>query len=169
MGEDMSGVYDIGDRVRLGNHSALGVAAFKNSSGADADPSAIVLIVKEADGVSTTYTFGGSPALLKETTGRYYRSGRHCSAGDVVLPAGWDRHRDGRRGGLVHRPGEQRSLMAVYRCECGFFLCDSDLKEGSVRVICRRCRRSTRVFFKPDHDPDKPRPPSHLQAAGIGS
>lgn len=68
----MAGVYDIGDRVRLGNHSALGVAAFKNSAGADADPSAITLIVKDAAGISTTYTFGGSPALQKETTGRYY-------------------------------------------------------------------------------------------------
>jgi hypothetical protein len=68
----MAGTYDIGDRIRLGNHSALGVSAFKNSAGADADPSAITLIVKEADGTSTTYTFSGSPALLKETTGRYY-------------------------------------------------------------------------------------------------
>jgi hypothetical protein len=57
--------------------------------------------------------------------------------------------------------------MAVYRCECGYFLCDSDLKEGMVRLVCRRCKRSQRVVFSAEADKDKSRVPSHLTAAGI--
>ncbi len=65
--------YDLGDRTRVGNHSASGVSAFKNSAGADADPDGtITLKIKDPAGTITTYTYGGSPALQKETTGRYY-------------------------------------------------------------------------------------------------
>lgn len=53
--------------------------------------------------------------------------------------------------------------MADYRCECGYFLCSSELKQGTVRLVCRRCKRSQRVEFKEDEQ----RAPSHLEAAGI--
>ncbi len=65
--------YDKGDRIRLGNHSALGVSAFKNSTGTDTDPTAVTLKVKDPEGTVVTYSWPtGSPALTRETTGRFY-------------------------------------------------------------------------------------------------
>lgn len=58
--------------------------------------------------------------------------------------------------------------MAVYRCkECSYFLCDSNVKDGSARMVCRRCKKSQRIEFGKDAERDEARPPSHLQAAGI--
>ncbi len=76
----MMATYDQGDIIRLGNHSTLidpdtGVAAlaFKNAAGVDTDPTGVTLTVRKTpSGAVTTYTFGGTPALTKETTGRYY-------------------------------------------------------------------------------------------------
>jgi hypothetical protein len=66
-------VYDIGDRIRLGNHSATAAASFKDSTGAAADPDGtITIMVRDPENTVVTYTYGGSPALAKETTGRYY-------------------------------------------------------------------------------------------------
>lgn len=52
--------------------------------------------------------------------------------------------------------------MADYRCDCGYFLCSSELKQGSVRLVCRRCKKNQRVEFK-----DEQQTPSHLEAAGL--
>lgn len=66
-------VYDTGDTVRIGNASGItGSQAFKNLAGADTDPTVVTLRVEQPDGTITTYTYGGSPALQKEVTGRYY-------------------------------------------------------------------------------------------------
>ena len=54
--------------------------------------------------------------------------------------------------------------MADYRCDCGYFLCSSELKSGSVRLVCRRCKKSQRVEFKDDAERLTP---SHLEAAGL--
>ena len=66
--------YDTGDVVRLGNHSTnTATAAFTDALGVATDPSVVTLVVDKPDGTTTTtYTYGGSPALSKETTGRYY-------------------------------------------------------------------------------------------------
>jgi hypothetical protein len=65
--------YDVGDRVRLGNHSSnTATTAILDADGAPVDPAQVSLIVREPDGTSTTYTVGGPNALAKESTGRYY-------------------------------------------------------------------------------------------------
>lgn len=65
--------YDVGDRVRLGNHSSnTSTTAILDADGAPVDPAQVSLIVREPDGTSTTYTVGGLNALAKESTGRYY-------------------------------------------------------------------------------------------------
>lgn len=64
--------YDVGDLVRIGNHTASSAQAFKNLAGADTDPTAVTLRVGKPDGTQVTYTYGGSPALSREATGRYY-------------------------------------------------------------------------------------------------
>lgn len=72
----MPNTYDRGDRVRIGNHSALNVQAFKDPAGTDADPDVeIKLMVKLPNGTVLTYTYGDAPPddLSKESTGRYYK------------------------------------------------------------------------------------------------
>jgi hypothetical protein len=65
--------YDVGDIVRLGNHSTnTDTAAFTDASGVATDPTTVTLVLDKPDGTTTTYTYLGNPALLKETTGRYY-------------------------------------------------------------------------------------------------
>lgn len=65
--------YDVGDRARLGNHTSnTSTGAITDLTGAAADPTVITLTTREPDGTLTVYTHGGSPALQKETTGRYY-------------------------------------------------------------------------------------------------
>lgn len=65
--------YDIGDVVRLGNHSTnTDTAAFSDASGVVTDPTVVTLALKKPDGTTTTYTYNGAPALSKESTGRYY-------------------------------------------------------------------------------------------------
>lgn len=63
---------DIGDVERIGNHAASGAAAFKDLTATNVDPTAVTLTVEAPDDVVTVYTYGGSPALQKETTGRFY-------------------------------------------------------------------------------------------------
>ena len=70
---NLQNAYDVGDRLRLGNHSGnTATTAFKNSAGVDTDPTAITLRLEKPDGTATTYTHNGTPALTRETTGRYY-------------------------------------------------------------------------------------------------
>jgi hypothetical protein len=65
--------YDLGDRVRLGNHTSnTSTGAITDVTGAAADPTDITLTTRAPDGTLTVYTYNGTPALLKETTGRYY-------------------------------------------------------------------------------------------------
>lgn len=64
--------YDLGDQPRVGNHTDGGADAFTDTSGVVTDPATVTLRVQEPDGTTTTYQYGGSPALFKETTGRYY-------------------------------------------------------------------------------------------------
>lgn len=66
--------YYVGHVARIGNHSTNDEAeAFTDAAtGAATDPSGVTLKVVEPDGDTTTYTYLGSPALSKETTGRYY-------------------------------------------------------------------------------------------------
>jgi len=65
--------YDVGDRVRLGNHSSnTATTAILDADGAPVDPAQVSLIVTEPDGTSTTYTQAGPDVLAKESTGRYY-------------------------------------------------------------------------------------------------
>jgi phage FluMu protein Com len=38
--------------------------------------------------------------------------------------------------------------VTTYRCRyCDYFLCESDLKSGSVRLVCRRCKAGQTVKF----------------------
>lgn len=72
--------YDVGDQPRIGNHTGSGADAFTDAAGTATDPStSVTLQVVKPGGTSTTYTYSGSPALFKETTGRYYV--------DVILDA----------------------------------------------------------------------------------
>lgn len=64
--------YDVGDQPRIGNHAASGAAAFTDTSGVTTDPATVTLRVVEPNGDSTIYQYSGSPALFKETAGRYY-------------------------------------------------------------------------------------------------
>lgn len=66
--------YDTGDVVRLGNHSTnTDTSAFTDALGVATDPTGVTLVVDKPDGTTTTtYTYAGSPALSKESTGRYY-------------------------------------------------------------------------------------------------
>lgn len=59
----MSLEYDIGDRVELR-------AAFRDSTGAFADPTEVTFRVKDADGSVTVYTYGGA-TVTKIETGKY--------------------------------------------------------------------------------------------------
>jgi hypothetical protein len=73
----MAGVYDVGDRIRLGNHSASGAAAFKNAAGTDADPDLVKLTMKLPDNTLVVYVWPfpgdvGELQLTKEGTGRFY-------------------------------------------------------------------------------------------------
>ena len=75
-------VFDVGDQKFVGNHSSItGTTPVRNSAGADTDPTGVTLRVKKPDGTTTTYTYQGSPALLKETTGRFYATVTFDQAG----------------------------------------------------------------------------------------
>jgi hypothetical protein len=68
----------VGQLLYLGNHSSVTdeagvqVGAFKNAAGQDTDPTTVTLRVTDGAGITTVYTYNGSPAALKETTGRFY-------------------------------------------------------------------------------------------------
>jgi hypothetical protein len=70
--------YQVGDRIRLGNHFASGAAAFTDVSGAAADPTAALLTVEKPDGTAVVYAWptpsGSQQALVEEAaqTGRFY-------------------------------------------------------------------------------------------------
>ena len=65
--------YDVGDRVRLGNHSSNpSTGAITDVNGDPSDPTDITLVVAKPDGDADTYTFNGTPPLSKEAVGRYY-------------------------------------------------------------------------------------------------
>lgn len=60
--------YDIGDAVRFN-------ANFKNSAGADTDPTVVVFKVKDPSGNAATYTYGGTGSntlAVKDNTGDYH-------------------------------------------------------------------------------------------------
>jgi hypothetical protein len=79
-------VFDLGDTRYIGNHSSItGTSAFKNSAGADTDPSTVTIRVKKPDGTTTVYVYGGSPAALREAAGRFYVAVAFDQAG----PWGW--------------------------------------------------------------------------------
>jgi hypothetical protein len=71
--------HNVGDLIYIGNHSSLRdldgnqLSAFLNESGAAADPTAVTIRVEDGTGETTVYTWPtGSPAVSKETTGRFY-------------------------------------------------------------------------------------------------
>lgn len=61
----MANTYDIGDVVRV-------TATFTNSSGAAADPTAILMKQKDPTPTTTTYTYLTDVALVKDSTGVYH-------------------------------------------------------------------------------------------------
>jgi hypothetical protein len=64
--------YDVGDRVRLGNHSTnTATGPFTTVGGAVTDPTTITLTVQKPDTTETAYTYALA-TLSKESTGRYY-------------------------------------------------------------------------------------------------
>lgn len=58
-------VYDKGDLVRCSGE-------FKDGSGTYADPNPLLFKMKDPSGVTTTYTYGTDPQLVKDGTGRYH-------------------------------------------------------------------------------------------------
>lgn len=65
--------YNVGHRVRLGNHSSDSTTgAITDVNGDAVDPTDITLQLDAPDGTSTVYAFNGTPPLSKETVGRYY-------------------------------------------------------------------------------------------------
>jgi hypothetical protein len=67
------GTFDVGDTVRLGNWSGnSATAAFTNVSGVATDPATVTLTVQKPDLTEVTYTWNGSPALTRESAGRFY-------------------------------------------------------------------------------------------------
>jgi hypothetical protein len=68
--------YDIGDRVRIGNHVLSGAAAFTAIGDVVTDPTTVTLTIKRADGTSLIYGYptpGVDGSLTRESTGRFYR------------------------------------------------------------------------------------------------
>lgn len=57
--------YDIGDQVRL-------TAAFTDTVGAAADPTAVTFRIKEPDGTITSYVYVIDPELVQDSTGNYH-------------------------------------------------------------------------------------------------
>jgi hypothetical protein len=65
--------YTLDQTVTLGNYSLSGADAFTDRAGTATDPgTSVTMIVLKPSGASTIYTYSGSPALFKETTGRFY-------------------------------------------------------------------------------------------------
>lgn len=58
-------VYQKGDLVRISG-------VFKDVAGTLIDPGTVTLKVTKPDGTTTTYTYGGSPAVVKDSTGNYH-------------------------------------------------------------------------------------------------
>jgi hypothetical protein len=74
--------FDVGDKIRLGNHAGDNPdettrAAFTDVTGTAADPTTVVLEILKPSGTTLTYNYptqgAGDGLLTKETTGRYYR------------------------------------------------------------------------------------------------
>jgi hypothetical protein len=74
--------YDIGDKLRLGNHAGTNEddttrGAFTNIAGVATNPTSVSLELKRPDGTALVYNFPtqgtGDGLLTQETTGRYYR------------------------------------------------------------------------------------------------
>jgi hypothetical protein len=64
--------YDLGDRVRLGNHSSnTATAPFTTVLGVPTDPTATALTVQKPDGTETAYTYALA-SLSRESVGRFY-------------------------------------------------------------------------------------------------
>ena len=67
---------DIGDSIRLN-------ATFTNIAGADTDPTAIVLTIREPDGVLVTKDYPTPADITKDATGKFHfdfaitKAGRH--------------------------------------------------------------------------------------------
>lgn len=95
--------YDVGDRMRLGNHSSnTSTGAISDVNGDPVDPTDITLVVREPDGTSTTYAFNGSPALNKENTGRYYADVTLDAAGLWKYRLAWTGAAIGAEEGVLH-------------------------------------------------------------------
>lgn len=56
--------YDVGDRVRLSAEFTV--------SGADTDPTAVTLQIKDPSGTVTTLTYGTDAALKRDSEGKFY-------------------------------------------------------------------------------------------------
>ena len=95
--------YDLGDRVRLGNHSSnTNTGAITDVNGDAVDPTDITMVVKEPDGTATTYTFNGTPTLSKENTGRYYVDVTLDAAGLWAYTLAWTGAAVGAESGMLH-------------------------------------------------------------------
>ena len=59
-------VYDLGDEVRVSGHFTT------ISTGADQDPTAIFLSIKNPSGTLTTYQYGVDVIIVKDSVGDYH-------------------------------------------------------------------------------------------------
>lgn len=69
--------HDLGDLRRLS-------ATFKDTAGAVTDPGTTTFVMREPDGVATTYVFPTNAELVKDSTGKFHvdwtiaKAGRHA-------------------------------------------------------------------------------------------
>lgn len=95
--------YDVGDRIRLGNHSSnTATGAISDVNGDPVDPTDITMRVEEPDGTAVTYSFNGVPSLSKENVGRYYVDVTLDAAGLWKYRLAWTGAAIGAEEGVLH-------------------------------------------------------------------